>query len=100
MKFVETDYERQSRVLQELEHLQKGCLTALEFEPIWEKALAELGKVEFGRLDRGTLLTYLEKLPPVLRRSVLGTGARQHTRAVHAGERERDASNVWRGPLP
>ena len=25
---------------------------------------------------------YLQRLPPVLRRSVCGTGARQHTRAV------------------
>lgn len=30
---------------------------------------------------------YLQKLPPVLRRSVCGTGARQHTRAVYQGER-------------
>jgi hypothetical protein len=35
---------------------------------------------------------YLERLPPVLRRSVCGTGARQHTRAVFAGERERDGT--------
>jgi hypothetical protein len=30
---------------------------------------------------------YLQKLPPVLRRSVCGNGARQHTRAVYQGER-------------
>ena len=57
MKFVETDYERQPRVLRELEHLQKGRLTALELEPIWERTLAELGTVGFGRSDRETLLT-------------------------------------------
>ena len=30
---------------------------------------------------------YLQKLPPMLRRSVCGTGARQHTRAIYSGER-------------
>ena len=35
---------------------------------------------------------YLQKLPPVLRRSVCGTGTRQHTRAVYVGERERDGT--------
>ena len=33
---------------------------------------------------------YLQRLPPVLRRSVSGTGARPHTQRVFAGGRERD----------
>ena len=38
---------------------------------------------------------YLQKLPPVLRRSVSGTtGPRHHTRTVYAGERERDGTPV------
>ena len=35
---------------------------------------------------------YVQKLPPVLRRSVTGNGPRQHTRAVFSGERERDGT--------
>ena len=33
---------------------------------------------------------YLQRLPPVMRRSVSGTGARPHTQRVFAGGRERD----------
>ena len=33
--------------------------------------MAELDKVGFGRSDRETLLTYLEKLPPNVRKDIL-----------------------------
>ena len=50
---------------------RRGRLSALEFEPIWERALAELGNAGFGRSYRETLLAYLEKLPPGMRKDIL-----------------------------
>ena len=41
---------------------------------------------------------YLQKLPPVLRRSVCGTGPRQHAQAVHDGTRKSDGTLVPVGP--
>ena len=37
MRFVETDMEKQTRILQEWGQLNKGRLTALQFEPLWDK---------------------------------------------------------------
>jgi hypothetical protein len=64
MRFVETPMEKPMRVLQEWEALTKGRSSALQFEPLWDEALAELESVGLGRSARELLLAYLQKVGP------------------------------------
>ena len=66
MRFVETPIEKQMRVLSEIDNLQKGKLSALQFEPLWEQCLAELETVSLGRSVRELMLNYLTKMGPSL----------------------------------
>ena len=49
LRFSESTMEKQMRVLSEWENLAKGKMSALAFEPMWERALAELETVGLRR---------------------------------------------------
>ena len=66
MRFVEGSMEKQMRVLAEWDNLIKGKLSALDFEPRWEGALAELESVGLARNVRELMLNYLSKVGPAL----------------------------------
>ena len=61
MRFIETTVEKQSRILAAWDDLQKGKSTALQFEPSWEKVLAELESVGLARTGQEVFLAYLRK---------------------------------------
>ena len=48
------------------ESLQKGKMSALEFEPLWEDALADLETVRLGRTARELYLAYIQKVGPAV----------------------------------
>ena len=58
--------EKQMRVLAEWDSLLRGKLSALDFEPRWEGALAELESVGLARNVRELMLNYLSKVGPAL----------------------------------
>ena len=66
MRFVESNIEKQMRVLSEWEGLTKGKLSALQFEPQWEESLAELEAIGLARNERELCLNYLTKIGPTL----------------------------------
>ena len=66
MRFVESNMEKQMRVLNEWEGLTKGKLSALQFEPQWEESLAELEAIGLARNERELCLNYLTKIGPAL----------------------------------
>ena len=59
LRFVETDYERQTRVLIDYQQCQRGKKTALQFQPVWETLLYDMDRVGLGRSPRELLLHYL-----------------------------------------
>ena len=61
MRFVETQVEKQSRILASWDDLHKGKMAALQFEPQWEKVLAELEAVGLARTSQEVFLAYLRK---------------------------------------
>ena len=66
MQFVETKMEKQIRVNGEWEALEKGKLTALQFEPAWEARVADLDQVGLGKNTTELLLAYLKKSGPTM----------------------------------
>ena len=62
MRFVETIMEKETRVLSEWDALHKGNLSALQFEPWWDKSLADLAEVGLARNSRELFLGYLRKI--------------------------------------
>ena len=66
LRFSESTMEKQMRVLSEWENLAKGKVSALAFEPVWERALAELETVGLARGETELTLTYLSKIGPSL----------------------------------
>ena len=62
MRFVETIMEKETRVLNEWDTLHKGNLSALQFEPWWDKCLADLDDVGLSRNSRELFLGYLRKV--------------------------------------
>jgi len=61
LRFVETDYEKQTRVLLDYQQCQRGTKTApaLPFQPVWETLLYEMDRVGLGRSPRELFLHYL-----------------------------------------
>jgi len=59
LRFVETDYEKQTRVLLDYQQCQCGKKAALIFQPVWETLLYEMDRVGLGRSPRELLLHYL-----------------------------------------
>jgi len=60
--FAEGPFERQRRVRTEWEELRKGSLSALQFSPLFEKALAECEAAGLPKSQRETLLGYMDKM--------------------------------------
>ena len=52
MRFLKTPMEKQMRISQMFENLQKGKKTALQLEPVWEESLADLDSVGLGKKIR------------------------------------------------
>ena len=68
MRFVEGSMEKQMRVLAEWDNLIKGKLSALDFEPRWEGALAELEAVGLARNVRELMIIFVDESWPGLGR--------------------------------
>ena len=62
MRFVETPMEKETRILAEWDALHKGNLSALQFEPWWDKSLSDLAEVGLSRTERELFLAYLRKI--------------------------------------
>ena len=60
--FAETREEKELRVLDEWERLQKGRLSAYEWEVLWEERLGEREQVGLGMTARENLIQYLRKI--------------------------------------
>ena len=70
LMFAETREEREIRVLEEGDRLDKGRLTAYQFETLWEEHLNERAEVGLGCTAREYLLQYYRKIGPVLAKEV------------------------------
>ena len=57
--FSESVEEREIRVDSEHAALMKGKLTGHQFEPLFERSIAELGEIGLGKTPRELLLSYL-----------------------------------------
>ncbi len=68
--FAETREEREIRVLEEGDRLEKGKLTAYQFETLWEEHLSERAEVGLGCTAREYLLQYYRKIGPTLAKEV------------------------------
>ena len=96
MRFVETIMEKETRVLTEWDVLHKGNLTALQFEPWWDKCLADLDEVAAqldarlarrGGAAKAALLEHLRtvpRAPPLGRPLPLRGGSQGAAREVGA----------------
>jgi hypothetical protein len=71
MEFRETALERQNRVENEYQNLQKGKLTALQFLPLFESVTSEMDMSGVGLSERQLLLGYLRKVGADYRRDLL-----------------------------
>ena len=70
LRFTETVTEKQMRVLKEWDDLFKDKKSALAFEPLWERAVAELENSGLARNPRELMLNYLSKVGPTLAREI------------------------------
>ena len=68
--FSETREEKELRVLDEWERLQKGRLSAHQWEVLWEERLGEREQVGLGMTARENLIQYLRKIGDHLSREV------------------------------
>ena len=68
--FAETREEKELRVLDEWERLQKGRLSAHQWEVLWEEKLGEREQVGLGMTARENLIQYLRKIGDHLSREV------------------------------
>ena len=68
--FAETREEKELRVLDEWERLQKGRLSAHQWEVLWEEKLGEREAVGLGMTARENLIQYLRKIGDQLSREV------------------------------
>eukprot|EP00439_Symbiodinium_sp_Y106_P054591 s2522_g7.t1 len=70
LPFAETREEKELRVLDEWERLQKGRLSAHQWEVLWEEKLGEREAVGLGMTARENLIQYLRKIGDQLSREV------------------------------
>jgi len=71
MEFRETTLERQNRVENEYNNLQKGSLKALQFLPLFESSIGEMDLCGVGLSERQLLLGYLRKVGAQYRTDIL-----------------------------
>ena len=69
--FKETVTEKQARSLQQFELITKGQLTALQWEPVFERALSEMASVGIPRGETEAYLKCLAKVGPRLAELVM-----------------------------
>ena len=70
LMFSETAEEKELRVLEEGDALQKGKLSAFQWEVRWESHLADRDSVGLGLNAKEALIQYLRKIGPALSRDV------------------------------
>ena len=68
--FSESVEEREIRVDSEHAALMKGKLTGHQFEPLFERSIAELEEIGLGKTPRELFLSYLRKVGPVLQKEI------------------------------
>ena len=68
--FSESVEEREIRVDSEHAALLKGKLTGHQFEPLFERSIAELEEIGLGKTPRELFLSYLRKVGPVLQKEI------------------------------
>ena len=68
--FSETSEEKEIRILEEGDGLEKGKLSAFQWEVRWESHLADRESVGLGLNPKEALIQYLRKIGPVLSRDV------------------------------
>ena len=93
MEFTESLIEQQTRADRQFEACLKGRLSAVQFLPVWEKAVTELELKGLGRSERELLLAYLKRCGPAARTEVL-KDRRAYPR-VGGGEEVRQVK-TWR----
>ena len=70
LMFSETAEEKEIRVLEEGDALQKGKLSAFQWEVRWESHLADRDSVGLGLNAKEALIQYFRKIGPALSRDV------------------------------
>ena len=70
LTFSETAEEKEIRVLEEGDALQKGKLSAFQWEVRWESHLADRDSVGLGLNAKEALIQYFRKIGPALSRDV------------------------------
>ena len=75
LEFTETLTEKQTRVQSEFRFLEKGNLTALQWEVAFEKGLSDLADAGLPLRDREEFLAYIEKCGQRLHKLILGPEA-------------------------
>ena len=68
--FSESVEEREIRVDSEHAALLKGKLTGHQFEPLFERSIAELEEIGLGKTPRELFLSYLRKVGPHLQKEI------------------------------
>ena len=68
--FSESVEEREIRVDSEHAALLKGKVTGHQFEPLFERSIAELEEIGLGKTPRGLFLSYLRKVGPVFHKEI------------------------------
>ena len=85
--FAESKEEKEVRIDNEHVLLQKGRLSAHQFEPLFESSVSELEAIGLGKTPRELYLSYLRKMPPHLQKEI------RSDKRLWKGE------SVLRGPL-
>ena len=70
LMFSETSEEKEVRILEEGDSLDKGKLSARQFEARWEEHLADRESVGLGFNAKEALIQYLRKIGPTLSKEV------------------------------
>ena len=87
--FSESVEEREIRVDSEHAALMKGKLTGHQFEPLFERSIAELEEIGLGKTPRELFLSYLRKVGPVLQKEI------RRDKRIWPKEAELRAPRTW-----
>ena len=87
--FSESVEEREIRVDSEHAAMVKGKLTGHQFEPLFERSIAELEDIGLGKTARELFLSYIRKIGPVLQKEV------RREKRIWPGENDLRPAKTW-----
>ena len=90
MRFALQPMERQHLLISRFEQLTRGRMSAVEWEPIWERALAELRAVGIDRNDKDLAHTYFQKTLPNVRARIM------NDKRLYGSEGVQRGPQTWR----